>query len=153
MPVGALSAPRCGGHVVRAEGGRKNIRAQLVVQADSKYAIDTYTSWMDAHRRRGWKTSTGAPTKNRDLLEQTVARGALPGVTMTHVEATYLAWLDISALGLKGAHAFFEQHGLGFSDGAPFGATPDTHVRLNFGCTRATLTEALARMLRALAAR
>ena len=90
---------------------------------------------------------------NRDLIEQTVTRGALPGVTMTHVEATYLAWLDISALGQKGAHAFFEQHGLGFSDGAPFGATPDTHVRLNFGCTRATLTEALARMQRALAAR
>jgi cystathionine beta-lyase len=90
---------------------------------------------------------------NRDLIEQTVARGALPGVTMTHVEATYLAWLDISALQLKGAHAFFERHGLGFSDGAPFGAAPDTFVRLNFGCTRATLTEALARMQRALAAR
>ena len=25
---------------------------------------------------------------------------SLPGVTMTHVEATYLAWLDVHALGL-----------------------------------------------------
>lgn len=89
---------------------------------------------------------------NRDLIEQTVASGALPGVTMTHVEATYLAWLDISALKLPNAHAHFEQHGLGFSDGAPFGAAPHTHVRLNFGCTRATLTEALARLRRAVAA-
>lgn len=64
---------------------------ELVVQADSKYAIDTYESWMDAHRRRGWKTSTGAPTKNRDLLEQLiVARDArrergLPDVVLEHV--------------------------------------------------------------------
>ncbi len=64
---------------------------QLVVQADSKYAIDTYSSWMDAHRRRGWKTSTGAPTKNRDLLEQLIqARDArraagLPDVILEHV--------------------------------------------------------------------
>lgn len=90
---------------------------------------------------------------NRDLLEQTVARGDLPGVTMTHVEATYLAWLDISALGLANATAFFEAAGLGLSDGAPFGAAKNTHVRLNFGCTRATLTEAIARLQRALAAR
>lgn len=89
---------------------------------------------------------------NRDLIEQTVASGKLPGVTLTHVEATYLAWLDISALKLEHAHAFFERHGLGFSDGAPFGAAPNTHVRLNFGCTRATLTEALARLQRAVAA-
>lgn len=89
---------------------------------------------------------------NRDLIEQTVASGQLPGVTMTHVEATYLAWLDISALRLSNAHAFFEQHGVGFSDGAPFGAAPNTHVRLNFGCTRATLREALARLARAVAA-
>lgn len=65
--------------------------AHLVVQADSKYAIDTYSSWMDAHRRRGWKTSTGAPTKNRDLLEQLIeARDArraagLPDVVLEHV--------------------------------------------------------------------
>jgi cystathionine beta-lyase len=89
---------------------------------------------------------------NRDLIEQTVARGELPGVTMTHVEATYLAWLDVSALKLENAAAHFEQHGLGFSDGAPFGAAPNSHVRLNFGCTRATLAEALARMKRAVAA-
>ncbi len=74
-------------------------------------------------------------------------------MTMSHVEATYLAWLDVSALSLTNATAFFEQHGLGFSDGAPFGVVKDTFVRLNFGCTRATLVEALARLKRALAAR
>lgn len=86
---------------------------------------------------------------NRDLLEATVARGELPGIALTPIEATFLAWLDVSALGLTDAPAFFEEHGLGFSDGATFGAARNTHVRLNFGCPQATLREALARLRRA----
>jgi ribonuclease HI len=64
---------------------------QLTVQADSMYAIDSYRSWMDGHRRRGWKTSTGAPTKNRDLLELLIAArdarraAGLPDVILEHV--------------------------------------------------------------------
>jgi cysteine-S-conjugate beta-lyase len=90
---------------------------------------------------------------NRDLLEQTLARGEVPGVTITHVEATYLAWLNIEQLKIPDAAAFFERHGLGFSDGAPFGAAKDSYLRLNFGCTRATLVEVLARLKKAVAAR
>ncbi len=41
----------------------------LVIQADSMYAIDTYTKWMDGHERRGWKTSSKQPTKNVDILK------------------------------------------------------------------------------------
>ncbi|MDR1647062.1 MAG: PatB family C-S lyase [Zoogloeaceae bacterium] len=80
--------------------------------------------------------------RNRDRLEATVA--ALPRLSMTHVEATYLAWLDVRELGLKDPVAHFLEHGLGLSDGADFG-TPGW-VRLNFGCTEATLTEALRRL-------
>ncbi|MFT4220298.1 MAG: ribonuclease H [Microbacterium sp.] len=64
---------------------------ELVVQADSRYAIDTYVSWMDGHRRRGWKTSTGAPTKNRAILEQLIAvrdarrAAGLPDAVLEHV--------------------------------------------------------------------
>jgi ribonuclease HI len=65
--------------------------SNLVVQADSMYAINTYRSWMDGHRRRGWKTSTGAPTKNRELLEELIAardarrRAGRPDVVLEHV--------------------------------------------------------------------
>ncbi|MBK0549878.1 ribonuclease HI, partial [Klebsiella pneumoniae] len=38
--------------------------AELTIVADSKYAIHSYCTWIDAHERRGWTTSTGAPTKN-----------------------------------------------------------------------------------------
>ena len=65
--------------------------ADLVIQADSKYAIDTYEKWMSGHERRGWKTAAGAPVKNREILEDLiVARDArraagLPDAVLEHV--------------------------------------------------------------------
>ena len=79
---------------------------------------------------------------NRDYLAQQIAD--LPGITMAKVEATYLAWLDISALELTDPMAHFESHGLGFSPGKDF-AGPD-HVRLNFGCPRSVLEKACSRL-------
>lgn len=90
---------------------------------------------------------------NRDYLLETIAR-ELPGVRVeAPVEATYLLWMNVSALGLENPAAHFERHGLGLSDGAMFGAAKGTHVRLNFGCPRATLVEAMRRMKAALAGR
>jgi cysteine-S-conjugate beta-lyase len=70
--------------------------------------------------------------------------GAIPGLRTTPVEATYLAWIDCAALGLENPVAFFEQAGVGVSNGADFGTAG--FVRLNFGCPRALLAQALARM-------
>ncbi len=78
---------------------------------------------------------------NRDRVMSAV--NALSGVKMGPVEATYLAWIDVRALGLAQPAAHFEAHGLGLSDGADFGAPG--WLRLNFGCPRATLDEALRR--------
>jgi len=85
--------------------------------------------------------------QNRDRLEAAVA--ALPGLSMTHVEATYLAWIDARGLGVEHPAAHFEAHGLGFSDGAEFGAPG--WVRCNFGCGPETLTLALTRLEQAVA--
>ena len=83
---------------------------------------------------------------NRDFLADYVSR-ELPGVRIeAPIEATYLAWLDVSGLGLKNPVRHFEDHGVGLSDGAPFGAAPGSHVRINFGCPRSALAEGLARM-------
>ena len=68
------------------------------------------------------------------------------------VEATYLLWMNVSALGLENPVAHFEAHGVGLSDGAMFGAAKGTHLRLNFGCPRATLVEAIRRMKAAITA-
>jgi cystathionine beta-lyase len=91
---------------------------------------------------------------NRDwLLEQVAIQ--LPGVTVRAPQGTFLAWLDCSALQLApDPQQFFLQHAqVGLNPGADFGAAYGQCVRLNFGCTRATLAAAIARMARAVAAR
>jgi cystathionine beta-lyase len=84
---------------------------------------------------------------NRDHVENFIAT-SLPGIRTWHVEATYLAWLDARELHLPNAAKFFEDHGVGLSDGVPFGA-PAGFLRLNFGCPRTQLDEAMQRMARA----
>lgn len=89
---------------------------------------------------------------NRDFVVDFVAR-ELPGVCIeAPIEATYLAWLNVANLKLADPAAHFEAHGVGLSDGAYFGSPKGRHVRLNFGCSKTTLTEGLHRMKRAISA-
>lgn len=69
---------------------------------------------------------------------------AMSGISMRPVEATYLAWINIGELKLDNPHQYFEQHGLGFSAGKDF--SDGDYVRLNFGCQRSLLVEALNRL-------
>ena len=83
---------------------------------------------------------------NRDFLFDFLAR-ELPGIKVeAPMEATYLAWLNVEALGLTDPIAHFEKHGVGLSEGSFFGSPRGKYVRINLGCPRATLTEALRRM-------
>lgn len=86
---------------------------------------------------------------NRDTVERRL--GALPGLHVTHAEATYLSWIDCRDAGLPDPVRFFEAAGVGLYDGADFGAPG--FLRLNFGCPPALLDVALGRMEAALRAR
>lgn len=80
--------------------------------------------------------------ENYRLIESAVARW--DKVALTPLQATYLAWLDVSALGLDNPQAFFEDAGVGLSGGAEFG--DGRFLRLNFACQREMLEVALSRM-------
>jgi putative C-S lyase len=82
---------------------------------------------------------------NRDLVEKHIAE--IAGLKMAHVEATYLAWIDASGLGVPDPHRHFLQHGVALSPGTQFGSPG--FVRLNFGTQRALLEKALQRMQQA----
>ncbi|EGT4306619.1 aspartate aminotransferase [Cronobacter sakazakii] len=86
--------------------------------------------------------------RNRDRLYAAIS--GLSGLEMVVPEATYLAWVDASGLGVENPTRFFKRQGLGFSPGADFGAPQ--HVRINFGCTAATLETAIARLTQAVSA-
>ena len=83
---------------------------------------------------------------NRDMVSRWVEETG--GLSMNHVEATYLAWIDMKETGLLDPVRVFEEAGVGLSDGAYFGSPG--FVRLNFGCPRSTLIKALERMKKAL---
>jgi cystathionine beta-lyase len=88
---------------------------------------------------------------NRDFIVEFVERN-LPGVRVTQPQATYLAWLDCSALNLEPSpHEFFlKQAHVALSDGGKFGRGSEGFVRLNFGTSHRIVKEGLTRMKQAL---
>jgi len=83
---------------------------------------------------------------NRDLVMDRIE--AMAGLSMTPLEATYLAWIDVRAAQLPAPAKFFEQAGVGLYDGKVFDG--EGYVRLNFACPRSVLVKALDRMAEAL---
>ena len=80
--------------------------------------------------------------ENRDYLQREI--NLIPGLKLLPIEATYLAWIDISGAKLANPAHFFEQAGVGMSPGRDFGDA--NYMRLNFGCPRSTLEEAIHRI-------
>lgn len=87
---------------------------------------------------------------NRDMVSAALDRMRLPH---SHPEASYLTWIDARTLAdrVGNAAAWFEQHGVGLSDGSDFGQPG--YLRLNFATPPSLLKTALARMENALTAR
>ncbi len=87
---------------------------------------------------------------NRDFALETLARD-LPEIRPTTPQATYLLWMDCSALDLAPSpyRFFLERAQVALSDGPAFGSPGAGHARLNFATSREILADALARMTRA----
>ncbi|UYZ84400.1 PatB family C-S lyase [Entomomonas sp. E2T0] len=79
---------------------------------------------------------------NRDYLYQQI--NSIEGLKLLPIEASYLAWIDATKLPIENPHRFFEEAGVGLSDGNDFGC--DKFLRLNFGCSRVLLEQAIERM-------
>jgi cystathionine beta-lyase len=138
-------AAGCAWAVIEDDALRRSFAAELAAHVLPSPSVFGYEAtlaalrhgdaWLEAqlHYLRG----------NRDLVEREL------GLPMAHVEATYLAWIDCSALETD-PYEYFLENGVALSPGAQFGAP--RFVRLNFATQRARLAEALRRM-RAAAAR
>lgn len=46
--------------------------ANILLRVDSKYVIDSMTTWAKGWKKRGWKKADGKPVLNRDLIEPIV---------------------------------------------------------------------------------
>lgn len=108
-----------------------NVLGQVATTAAYAHGLPWRTALLDYLR------------ENRDAL---MALDGVGGLRVVKPQATYLAWLDCRALDTRDPHALFEELGVGLSDGRDFGG--EGFLRLNFGCTRATLDEAIRRIAR-----
>ncbi|WP_277977509.1 MalY/PatB family protein [Pantoea endophytica] len=125
----------------------KRVREGIVPGVDILALVAAEAAWRDGD---AWLAAQLDYLRtNRDWLVAQV--NALPELQMAAPEATYLGWIDASELDVASPMDYFEQHGLGFSPGHDFG--DDNFVRFNFGCTRATLEQAVTRLQKAVAAR
>lgn len=84
---------------------------------------------------------------NRDFAIDYV-NGRLPGISTAKPEGTYLAWLDCRQAAIPGnpQEFFLEQAKVALNDGPDYGRGGEGFLRLNFGCPRPVLVDALQRM-------
>ena len=50
--------------------------ARVEVISDSRYVVDALSKWIAGWRRKGWRTASGGPVLNRDLVEAIDARAS-----------------------------------------------------------------------------
>jgi len=89
---------------------------------------------------------------NRDFLVDYI-QTEIPELKVNTPEATYLAWIDFSNLGLSDEEVqkfLVEKAGLALEPGIKYGKEGSGFQRLNFGCPRKTLSLALERMKKAI---
>lgn len=85
---------------------------------------------------------------NKQLIEQFIA-SELPDFRVIHSEATYLAWIDCSAVtnDTKYLCDFIRKEtGLYVSEGAIFGGNGNDFIRLNYACPKVRLLDGLQRL-------
>ncbi|AFL68795.1 MalY/PatB family protein [Sulfurospirillum barnesii] len=83
---------------------------------------------------------------NLQMVQAFVAKN--PTLKLLDQEATFLAWIDASALHVNNPYEFFLSFGVGLSDGEAFG--DKNFIRLNFGTQKDLLEEILRRMQKAM---
>lgn len=101
-----------------------------------------------AYESREWMQAVRAYLQaNFCYLEESLKD--IPGIQLADHEATYLAWLDCSGLGLPSdtLHSWMMQEaGIVFSSGSEFHPDYGHFQRMNLACSRQKLREALERL-------
>ena len=89
---------------------------------------------------------------NIDFVDEYL-KGNIPGVRAIKPQASYLVWLDFSALGLphdKLIDMLVNDARLAMNDGAMFGIGGEQHTRLNVGTQRAVLEQEMKQLKEAI---
>src|SRR5262249_22067150 len=118
---------------------RGNVRAGLFGVIATREGLNNGREWLDA--------TITALEANVRLLEQELAN-RLPAVRLRRPDASYLAWLDFTALawGDDPAATALEHAKVALSSGPAFGKQGRGHARMNIGCHPETIVAAVDRL-------
>lgn len=89
---------------------------------------------------------------NIDFLQDFLDEN-LPMIKMIRPEATYMAWLDFSGLGMEDKELskfLINEAGIGLNPGIQFGTQGKGFMRLNLACPRKTLEKGLSKLEKAI---
>jgi cystathionine beta-lyase len=103
------------------------------------------------HGRVWLQATIAAIEHNITVLEEQLA-ATLPAVRLRRPDASYLAWLDLSALawGDDPAQFALSRAKVALSNGPSFGPQGIGHARMNLACAPDTIIEAVTRLARAI---
>ena len=123
---------------------------QLHVNPANPFSIVAFCAAYNACE--AWLTALmGYLAATRDAVRDHLVKN-LPQVALVEPEATYLLWLDCRGLGLDDAQLkrfMVQEAGVGLNPGTVFGAGGEGFMRMNIGCPRARVMQALENMAQA----
>lgn len=168
----AMVSEKIAGKIISCISGTKTfnlagIQASTTVfpNAEMKKKFDRFWMNMDIHRNNAFSSVAmeAAFNEGEEWLEQLLeyldgnfeyvrsfCEEYIPQIKVNVPDATYLMWLDCRELGLdeEELYSFFvEEAGLGIEPGHLFGTEIQGFVRMNLGCTRATVKECCSRII------
>ncbi|MBR0298029.1 MAG: PatB family C-S lyase [Bacteroidales bacterium] len=100
-----------------------------------------------------WREKMVGYIEGNVLAVEEFCKEHIPGIKPVRPQASFLVWLDCRALGLSHdelVNLFVDKAGLALNDGAMFGREGNGFMRLNIGCPRKLLIEALEKLAKAL---
>lgn len=151
IPGGRCAALHFGAQALQEQFYAK-ISRRLLGSA-SVFGVDaTVAAWREGD---AWLAETLAHLQRmRDRVVERLARD-LPAIRLRRPEATYMAWLDCSGLGLNepAASFFLREAKVAFNPGDEFDPARSDHCRLNFATSRQIIDQIMDRMVAAVASR
>lgn len=139
--------------VIQDEELRNTVRGYMQYLISSPSILSLVAAKAAYEHGDDWlREQTAYLQKNRDMIGDAISNGMLPGVRWSKPEGTFLAWLDCRELGVEDdlQEFFMENAKVCMNDGCTFGDAGEGFLRLNFGCTRAVLKQALEKMAEAI---
>jgi cystathionine beta-lyase len=135
--------------VIACDALRRRFRAAFGHTLTEINALSFYAAEAAYRHGEPWRRELISYLKtNRDILAAFIAVRC-PELSFRPGDATYLAWIGASSLGVVNPAKFFEREaGLFLSDGAYFGSF--AHIRFNFACPQDRMLEGLEKIALAL---